>query len=157
MSVVVARIDIAAAPQAVWDVAMDPATTRRWVSIVRDVGPWDDGPLVEGFRMDQRLHLRGVTFKVEWTLQEMDAPHFARWEGKGPARSRAVIEDRLTPSEDGTRFDYRNEFHTPFGPMGAIAARAVMGGIPKHEATASLQALKRLVEHPEGDERRVPA
>ena len=148
MSVVIARIDIAAPPERVWEVAMDPLTTKRWVTIVRDVGPWDDGPLVQGFQMDQRLHLRGVTFKVEWTLREVDAPHFARWEGKGPARARAIIEDRLTPTETGTLFDYRNEFHTPFGPMGAIAAKTVMGGIPQHEANASLLALKRLIETP---------
>jgi uncharacterized protein YndB with AHSA1/START domain len=146
MSVVVAHIDIAAPPERVWDVVMDPRSTKQWVTIVRDVGPWDDGPLVEGFRMDQRLHLRGVTFKVEWTLQEVDAPRFARWEGKGPARSRAIIEDRLRPTQTGTQFDYRNEFHTPFGPMGAIAAKAVMGGIPVHEANASLAALKKLIE-----------
>ena len=150
MSVVIARIDIAAPPEQVWKVAMDPLTTKRWVTIVRDVGPWDDGPLVEGFQMDQRLHLRGVTFKVEWTLREVDAPRFARWEGKGPARARAIIEDRLTETETGTHFDYRNEFHTPFGPMGAIAAKAVMGGIPQHEANASLLALKRLIETPSG-------
>jgi hypothetical protein len=89
-----------------------------------------------------------VTFKVEWTLREVDAPHFARWEGKGPARARAINEDRLTETEAGTHFDYRNEFHTPFGPMGAIAAKAVMGGIPQHEANASLLALKRLIETP---------
>ena len=77
---------------------MDPRTTKDWVTIVRDVGPWDDGPLVKGFHMDQRLHLRGVTFKVEWTLQEVEPPFFARWEGKGPARARAIIEDRLTPT-----------------------------------------------------------
>jgi uncharacterized protein YndB with AHSA1/START domain len=91
MSVVIAQIDIAAPPERVWDVVMDPRTTKEWVTIVRDVGPWDDGPLVEGFRMDQRLHLRGVTFKVEWTLQEVQPPHFARWEGHGPARARAII------------------------------------------------------------------
>jgi uncharacterized protein YndB with AHSA1/START domain len=147
MSVVIAQIDIAASPEEVWKVAMDPRTTKDWVTIVRDVGPWDDGPLVEGFRMDQRLHLRGVTFKVEWTLKECEPPFFARWEGKGPARARAIIEDRLRESETGhTHFDYRNEFHTPFGPMGAIAAKAVMGGIPVHEANASLAALKRLIE-----------
>jgi uncharacterized protein YndB with AHSA1/START domain len=146
VSVVVARIDIAAPPTEVWEFAMDPRRTKEWVTIVRDVGPWDDGPLVEGFQMDQRLHLRGVTFHVAWTLREVDAPWFARWEGKGPARSRAVIEDRLRETDHGTHFDYRNEFHTPFGPMGAIAARAVMGGIPVHEANASLRQLKTLIE-----------
>jgi uncharacterized protein YndB with AHSA1/START domain len=146
VSVVIATVDIAAPPETVFEMAMDPRRTKEWVTIVRDVGPWDDGPLVEGFRMDQRLHLRGVTFKVEWTLQEVDPPFFARWEGKGPARARAVIEDRFTATDTGTHFDYRNEFHTPFGPMGAIAAKAVMGGIPAHEANASLQSLKRLIE-----------
>ncbi len=146
MSVVIAQIDIAAPPEDVWDVIMDPRTIKSWVTIVRDVGPWDDGPLVKGFRMDQRLHLRGVTFKVEWTLQQVEPPYFARWEGHGPARARAIIEDRLKPTATGTHFDYRNEFHTPFGPMGAIAAKAVMGGIPAHEASASLTALKRLIE-----------
>jgi uncharacterized protein YndB with AHSA1/START domain len=152
VSVVVARIDIAAPPERVWELCMDPGRTRDWVTIVRDVGPWDEGPLVEGFRMDQRLHLRGVTFKVEWTLEEVDAPRFARWEGHGPARSKAIIEDRLSPTPDGgTHFDYRNEFHTPFGPMGAIAARAVMGGIPVSEANASLAALKAMVERTHTD------
>jgi hypothetical protein len=146
VSVVIAQIDIAAAPERVWDVVMDPTTTKKWVTIARDVGPWDDGPLVEGFQMVQRLHLRGVTFKVEWTLQEVDAPNFARWDGKGPARARAVTEYRLRGADGATHFDYRNEFHTPFGPMGAIAAKALMGGIPMHEANASLQALKRLIE-----------
>ena len=34
--------------------------------------------------------------------------------------------------------------------MGAMAAKAVMGGIPAHEANASLAALKGLIEaaHP---------
>ena len=150
MSVVIAQIDIAAPPQRVWDVVMDPQTTRQWVTIVRDVGPWDDGPPVEGFHMEQRLHLRGVTIKVEWTLQEVQEPTFARWEGKGPARAGAITEYRLRATDRGTHFDYRNEFHTPFGPVGAIAAKAVMGGSPMHEANASLQALKRLIESSDG-------
>jgi uncharacterized protein YndB with AHSA1/START domain len=150
VSLVIAQIDIAAPPQRVWDVVMDPETTTKWVTIVREVGPHDDGPLVEGFHMAQRLHLRGVTIKVEWTLQEVLEPTFARWEGRGPARAGATTEYRLRSTDTGTHFDYRNEFHTPFGPVGAIAAKAVMGGIPMHEANASLQALKLLIEQEVG-------
>ena len=84
----------------------------------------------QGFRMDQQLRLRGVTFKVEWTLQEVEPPFFARWEGKGPARARAIIEDRLTPTETGTHFDYRNEFHTPFGPMAPSPPRPSWAAFP---------------------------
>jgi len=153
VSVVVAQIDIAAPPEEVWDFVMDPESTREWVTIVRGVGPWDDGPLREGFRMDQRLCLRGVTFRVHWTLRELDAPSFARWEGRGPARSKAIIEDRLTAVDGGTHFDYRNEFRTPFGPMGALAGRALIGGMPEREATASLAQLKRILEERRGGER----
>ena len=146
MSVVVARIDIAAPPQEVWDFAMDPGKTLEWVTIAREVGETSNGAMREGYRMDQKLCLRGVSFWVHWELKEIDAPWFARWEGKGPARSKAVIEDRLSEHDGATRFDYRNEFKAPLGPLGAAASRVVTGGIPEKEANASLQRLKAILE-----------
>ena len=146
MSVVHVAIDIAAPPQEVWDFTMDPSKTMQWVTIAREMGETSDGALREGYRMDQKLCLRGVNFWVHWTLVEVDAPRFARWEGKGPARSKAVIEERLTERDGGTHFDYRNEFKAPLGPLGAAASRVATGGIPEKEANASLRQLKALVE-----------
>ena len=146
MSTVDARIEIAASPQEVWDYAMDPDNTLEWVTIAREVGDSSDGPLREGYRMDQKLCLRGVNFWVHWELKELDAPWFARWEGRGPARSKAVIEERLMEHDGGTRFDYRNEFKAPLGPLGAAASRVVTGGVPEREATASLERLKQRLE-----------
>ena len=150
MSVVVAQLDIAAPPQEVWDFAMDPDNTLEWVTISREIGEYSPGPLRPGYRMDQKLCLRGVSFWVHWELKEIDAPWFARWEGKGPARSKAVIEDRLAERDGGTRFDYRNEFKAPLGPLGAAASRVVTGGIPEKEANASLRRLKALLEDGRG-------
>ncbi len=149
-SVVTVSIDIAASPREVFDYAMAPHSTPEWVTIVRDVDEVDDGPLREGFHMGQTLELRGVPFRVRWVLAALDAPRFARWEGKGPARSKAVIENRLSAHDGGTRYDYRNEFHTPFGALGAVAGRALMGGIPEKEANASLVRLKEIVERQAG-------
>ena len=42
--------------------------------------------------------------------------------------------------------DYRNEFKTPFGPLGSVASRVLVGGVPEHEANASLRKLKALLE-----------
>jgi hypothetical protein len=125
---------------------MDACSTPEWVTIVQRVEHADEGPLRPGYRMAQRMCLRGVPFTVKWELKELDAPHYARWEGRGPARSRAVIEDRLEPEDGGTRFAYRNEFHTPLGPLGAFASKALVGGVPRREACASLQRLKAIVE-----------
>lgn len=146
MSSVVVSIEIAAPAARVWRLAMDPQHTLEWVSIVRGVSDVDDGPLRAGFRMKQVLVLRGVPFTVAWTLVALDAPHFARWQGRGPAGSTAVIEDTLTPTPKGTVFVYANEFRAPLGPLGAVASRAVVGGIPEREARVSLQRLKGLVE-----------
>ncbi len=146
MSVVIAQIDIAAPIDDVWGKMMDPGCIREWVTIVDSIDYVDHGPIRPGFRMDQTLHLRGVRFKVRWTLTELDAPRFARWEGHGPARSTAVTEDRLTEHNGFTRVDYRNEFRTPLGPLGAAASRVIVGGIPDKEANASLRQLKEILE-----------
>ena len=60
------------------------------------------------------------------------------WEGRGPARSRARTNTSCTGEDGGTRFDYRNEFHPPLGPVGAIVSRALVGGMPEREAKRSL-------------------
>jgi hypothetical protein len=69
------------------------------------------------------------------------------WQGRGPARSRAETEYRLSAADGGaTRFDYRNTFHPPLGVLGAVAGRALVGHLPQREADASLQRLKSMVE-----------
>ena len=97
--------------------------------------------------MEQVLHLRGADLRVHWRLVECREPTLARWEGHGPARSQALIEYRLSAVAEGTRFDYHNEFQPPFGAVGALASRTVMGHVPQREADRSLAALRALVEH----------
>lgn len=146
MSFVTASIHIDAPPPEVWALAMDPAKLGDWVTIHRGLDHADAGPPRVGFRMDQHLHLRGVNIEVHWTLAECDPGAHAVWEGRGPARSRAHTEYVLRAENGGTRFDYRNEFHPPFGPLGAIVSRALVGGIPEREAVRTLQQLRARVE-----------
>jgi uncharacterized protein YndB with AHSA1/START domain len=146
MSVVEAEIEIAAPIDEVYALAMDPSRTLEWVTIAREVKDVEGEPTDEGFHMKQQLCLRGVPFWVGWDLVEADPPTFARYEGKGPMRSKAFIENRLTERDGKTVYHYRNQFKAPFGPLGATAQRILAGGIPEREATASLQNLKRLAE-----------
>ena len=146
MSEVVTTIDIAAPPEKVWALAMDPERLHEWVTIHRRLHDHDGGPPRKGYAMVQTLHLRGVNFKVHWELVAFDEGRHAEWHGRGPARSHAETEYRLTAVDGGTRFDYRNEFKAPLGPLGAVASRAIVGGLPRREADASLRRLKALVE-----------
>ena len=106
----------------------------------------DEPPPVVGFQMEQQIHLRGVSLRVHWTLVECRRAKLAVWEGRGPARSRARTEYVLTPEDGGTRFDYRNEFHPPLGPLGAIVSRALVRGMPEREAKRTLERLRSYLE-----------
>ena len=147
MSDVVVSIDIDAPPETVWRISMDPKHLPDWVTIHRKMHKADPWPPHEGSRMDQTLALRGTPFRVRWTLVSCEEARHAQWEGRGPARSHAETEYRLTPRKGGTRFDYRNSFRAPMGPLGAVASRVVVGDLPRREAEKSLQHLKELCEN----------
>jgi uncharacterized protein YndB with AHSA1/START domain len=146
MSAVEVSTLIRATPEEVWAVVMDPDRLGDWVTIHRRVADVSRGPVRGGFSMAQTIHLRGANFKVRWVLAECDFARRAVWEGRGPALSSAHTEYVLAPHDGGTRFHYRNDFHAPFGPLGAVASRALVGGIPEREARNSLRRLKTLLE-----------
>ena len=147
MSTVSASIEIPATPRDVWDTVMDPARLGDWVTIHRKLRHCDKGPARKGYRMDQQIHLRGVSVDVHWTLVQCEPGKRAVGEGRGPARSRARTEYTLTPASNGcTRFDYLNEFRAPLGPLGALASRALVGGMPEREAKHTLERLRGLME-----------
>ncbi|MGI8593189.1 MAG: SRPBCC family protein [Solirubrobacteraceae bacterium] len=146
-AVVEVSIDISASPEQVWEVIMDPGRLGDWVTIHRKLGEVSHRPLEDGSQLEQTLCVRGVSFKVKWEVTEHHEPRMARWEGRGPVRSHASTEYRLAENGDGgTHLDYRNEFKAPLGPLGSVASRAVVGGVPEREANSSLRKLKALVE-----------
>ena len=106
-----------------------------------------ESPLREGATMEQSLHVRGITFRVHWTLMALRAPRHAEWEGGGPAHSTAVIRYELSPNgPESTIFQYTNEFHPPGGKLGNVAGRFIVGATSEREAHNSLLRLKRLLE-----------
>lgn len=146
MSFVCAEIQIAAEPGRVWALVCDPDRLGDWVTIHRGVRKVSDRPLKQGSTLEQALTLRGAPFNVKWTVTELSEARRLAWEGRGPARSRAVTSYELSPRDGGTRFSYRNEFKAPLGPLGAAASRALVGSVSQREADKSLGRLKRLLE-----------
>ncbi len=77
----------------------------------------------------------------------IEAPRLAEWEGVGPAQSQGP--DRIHPAADGdngTVFQYTNEFHPPGGRLGNVAGRMIVGATSEREAKKSLSELKALLE-----------
>jgi carbon monoxide dehydrogenase subunit G len=140
------EIDIDAPSDRVWDLIMDPHRFADWVSIHRKLHRADPGPPREGMEVDQTLCIRGANFKVHWRLAECDGRTHAAWEGRGPFGSHARTVYDLEPDGGTTRFHYTNEFKAPGGPLGAMASKVLVGGVPEREAERSLQQLKALAE-----------
>lgn len=140
-------VDIAAPPQAVYDVIMDPNCLERWVTIHDALESAPDGQLEQGSELTQRLHLAGRGFTVHWTVVENRPARRVVWEGKGPMRSHAGVTYELAQLDGGgrTRFTYTNEFALPGGPLGRIAG-PVVGRVTAGELDRSLDRLRALVE-----------
>ena len=146
MSAVTSSIEIAAPPVDVWQVALDPWRLADWVTIHRSIDSAPTEAPAAGDQIIQTMALRGAPFKVTWTIAELEAPFRALWRGKGPAGSVAETIYELSKTKTGTRFDYSNEFKAPGGPIGRVAASALVGDLPRREAEASLVKLKQLIE-----------
>jgi carbon monoxide dehydrogenase subunit G len=147
VSVVTADIHIKAPIEEVWRTIMDPQRFGDWVTIHRRMHHADSGPPREGMKMEQTLCIRGANFKVKWQLATCDTPHKAEWHGKGPMGSNAATIYELSENDGGTDFHYVNEFKAPGGPLGAVASRVLVGGVPEREAHASLERLRALLEN----------
>jgi carbon monoxide dehydrogenase subunit G len=137
-------IQIAAPPEAIYDVVMDPKRLGDWVTIHHELEKAPAGKLRKGSRLTQSLKLAGRRFRVNWTVVENE-PGRVVWEGRGPVASRARVEYGFSPNGKGTRFSYSNEYELPGGPLGKIAGRAV-AKVTEKELEGSLRRLKSLLE-----------
>jgi carbon monoxide dehydrogenase subunit G len=140
-------IRIAASPERVYDLVMDPSRLGDWVTIHQRLEDAPRGPLKEGSKLTQCLKLAGRRFHVRWTVVENDPCRRVVWEGRGPVASHARVVYGFRSDGDGsaTNFSYTNEYDLPGGPLGRVAGRAVMR-ITQKELEGSLQRLKALVE-----------
>lgn len=139
------EIDIAAAPEHVYDVVMNPGRLEDWVTIHDALIDAPSGQLRKGSELTQRLKLAGKCFTVQWTVVENEQARRVVWEGRGPMRSKASVTYELSPANGGTRFSYANEYDLPGGPLGRVAG-PVIRRVTAGELERSLERLRKLVE-----------
>ena len=141
------EIELGVAPEAVYDLVMDPRRLGDWVTIHRGLCDAPAGALRAGSELRQSLNLAGVPLEIDWTVVTAERPARVLWEGRGPALSRARISYELSATATGSRFRYANEFELPGGPLGRIAGAALAGShIPERELDRSLERLRALLE-----------
>jgi uncharacterized protein YndB with AHSA1/START domain len=138
-------VEIAAPPERLYEVVMDPARLDEWVTIHHHLEDSPPSRLERGSKLTQCLRLAGRKFKVRWTVVENDPCRRVVWEGRGPVASHARVEYGFAPNGDGTSFSYLNRYDLPGGLLGRLAERTV-SRITARELDGSLERLKKLVE-----------
>jgi uncharacterized protein YndB with AHSA1/START domain len=139
-------VEIAATPERIYDVIMDPGCLERWVTIHAALENAPAGQLERGSTLTQRLQLAGRGFTVHWKVIENRPARRVVWEGRGPMRSHAGVTYELAPNDNGgTRFTYTNEFALPGGPLGRFAG-PVVRHVTTGELDRSLERLRSMVE-----------
>ena len=138
-------IQLAAAPEDVYRLVMDPRRLKDWVSLHKRLKEAPEGELAEGSKLTQTLKVAGQRFTVRWTVVEDECPTRVVWEGHGPVRTTAKVTYGFAKRDGGTSFSYCNEYELPGGAAGRFAGRAV-SGVAARETERSLERLKRLLE-----------
>ncbi len=138
-------VDVAAPPEAVFDLLMDPRRLGEWVTAHRSVSEVPSGGLEQGSSFRQELCLARVDFEVEWTVTKLDSPRRAEWKGTGPRGTRALVVYELAAKGEGTEFHYVNEVKLPAGVAGK-AAGVVASRPAQHAMKRSLKKLKKILE-----------
>lgn len=138
-------IEIAASPEAVYDLVMDPSRLEEWVTVHEELVSAPNGRLNEGDELSQKLKVAGQGFKVSWKVATAHRPRDIEWEGRGPLRTKARVSYDLEPRGDGTCFNYVNEYDFPGGPLGKLGGKAFERTAGK-EADRTLVRLKGLLE-----------
>ncbi len=153
MSLVTLSTHIAATPEEVWKTVMDPYRLGEWVTIHRALR-WADGGSPAGGIRDgaagppaRREPRRSL---ASGAVQAMQAGRVGGSRAGSLTRSHRI---RAARRGDGTHFDYRNEFRPPLGPVGALASRALVGGMPEREAKRTIERLRELLEDRDGSDR----
>ena len=136
-------LQLAAPPEEVFDLLIDPHRLGEWVTAHRSVSGIPDGDLEEGSTFKQRLRLARVEFDVEWEVVRLERPGLAEWRGRGPRGTEAQVVYRLEREGKGTAFHYLNELKLPGGPAGIAAGK--LASKPAEQAMKhSLKRLKKI-------------
>ena len=100
--------------------------------------------------MDQRMHLRGVASMFTglwWSACPASAPKVVEGTRPRPRPRTCGPGTRLKPTRMVPRaLTTATSSAPPSGLLGALASRALVGGMPEREATHTLERLRTLME-----------
>lgn len=142
MASVSAEIEIAAAPEKVWSVMMDPAQFSAWIDNHQGFIGEPPAALAPGMSFGQRMRVMGMPAELRWTVDGLEEPRRLVLQGVGPMGINLTATQQLDAAEAGTAVSVTYDFK-------GAAVFAVAGQLQREVGDSlrtSLGKLKALVE-----------
>lgn len=102
--------DLTATPDALWTTVSDPNTWSEWFTVHEK---WMEEPpavMTEGTKLSAKIVMLGMANKIDWTIEEVDAPSRLVLSGTGMAGVKATFEFHIEPVDGGSRFTVSGDF-----------------------------------------------
>jgi hypothetical protein len=125
--------ELSLSPDDAWAHASDLGSLGDW--LVMHEGWRSDLPdeITVGTRIVGVAGAKGMRNRVTWTVKRFDPPAQLEVTGSGVGGTRYGLAMKVTPTANGCAFAVTLDLGGPplFGPIGAVAARAVKGDIER--------------------------
>jgi uncharacterized protein YndB with AHSA1/START domain len=130
--------DFSATPAALWETVSDLANWDKWFTVHEK---WLEGPpdaLTEGAKLTAKIVMLGMANKIEWTIEQVDAPRSLVLSGTGMAGVKAKFTFTIDPVESGSNFTVFGDFE------GAMIKGALGKAVEKDGAKQLAKTLDQL-------------
>ncbi len=130
--------DFSASPDALWATVSDLANWDKWFTVHEK---WLEGPpdaLAEGAKLTAKIVMLGMANKIEWTIEQVNAPRSLVLSGTGMAGVKAKFTFTIEPAESGSNFAVFGDFE------GAMIKGALGKAVEKDGAKQLTKTLDQL-------------
>ena len=125
---------LAADPADLWATVADPRSWDKWFTVhERWLG---EAPAVisQGDTLTAKIVMLGMANKIEWTVEEVDAPNKMVMSGTGMAGVKARFTFSIDPADSGSNFTVAGDFEGAL-IKGALAKAVEKDGMKQLDKT----------------------
>lgn len=118
-------------PEQAWAHASNLTELGDWLTMHQGWRSELPGELAEGTTIVGVAGAKGMRNRVTWTVRKIDPPKLLEITGDGVGGTKYALKMTVAPARAGCKFTVKIDLggRPLFGPIGAVAARAVRGDI----------------------------
>jgi carbon monoxide dehydrogenase subunit G len=117
--------ETSAAPEAVWELAVNLPRVAEWNSMHESFTGEVPETLAEGTTYKQKVKLMGMPAEMAWRVTAAQAPALLEQHGDGPMGVKSSHRFVIEPTDAGTKVTIEMEFNGPAlnGPMASMVEK----------------------------------